>query len=109
MKKRLLSLLLAVLMAVLLLPAEALAITGGEVQRMYMNAAPATVKKEGVDDGSQIYSLKMNNGKLVMFIATSGPHMGKSVTNSDRGYTATGDSFRLGVYEQARFTLQTRR
>lgn len=109
MKKRLLSLLLAVLMAVLLLPAEALAITGGEVQRMYMNAAPATVKKEGVDDGSQIYSLKMNNGKLVMFIATSGPHMGKSVTNSDRGYTATGDSFRLGVYEQARFTLQTGR
>ena len=69
------SLLLAVLMAVLLLPAEALAITGGEVQRMYMNTAPATVKKEGVDDGSQIYSLKMNNGKLVMFIATSGPHM----------------------------------
>lgn len=109
MKKRLLSLLLAVLMAVLLLPAEALAITGGEVQRMYMNTAPATVKKEGVDDGSQIYSLKMNNGKLVMFIATSGPHMGKSVTNSDRGYTATGDSFRLGVYEQARFTLQTGR
>lgn len=53
MKKRLLSLLLAVLMAVLLLPAEALAITGGEVQRMYMNTAPATVKKEGVDDGSQ--------------------------------------------------------
>ena len=73
MKKRLLSLLLAVLMAVLLLPAEALAITGGEVQRMYMNAAPATVKKEGVDDGAQIYSLKMNNGKLVMFIATSAP------------------------------------
>ena len=35
--------------------------------------------------------------------------MGKSVTNSDRGYTATGDSFRLGVYEQARFTLQTGR
>lgn len=50
MKKRLLSLLLAVLLAVLLLPAEALAITGGEVQRMYMNAAPATVKKEGVDE-----------------------------------------------------------
>ena len=51
----------------------------------------------------------MNNGKLVMFIATSGPHMGKSVTNSDRGYTATGDSFRSGVYEQARFTIQTGR
>lgn len=90
MKKRLLSLLLAVLMAVLLLPAEALAITGGEVQRMYMNTAPATVKKEGVDDGSQIYSLKMNNGKLVMFIATSGPHMGKSVTNSDPGLYCHG-------------------
>lgn len=53
--------------------------------------------------------MKMQNGKLVMFIATSGPHMGKSVTNSDRGYTATGDSFNRGVYEQARFTIQTGR
>lgn len=109
MKKRLLSLLMAVLMTALLLPAEALAITGGDVRPVYMSAAPVTITKEGIDSGSQIYSMKMQNGKLVMFIATSGPHMGKSVTNSDRGYTATGDSFSRGVYEQARFTIQTGR
>ena len=113
MKKRLLSLLMAVLMTALmtalLLPAEALAITGGDVRPVYMSAAPVTITKEGIDSGSQIYSMKMQNGKLVMFIATSGPHMGKSVTNSDRGYTATGDSFNRGVYEQARFTIQTGR
>ena len=109
MKKRLLSLLMAVLMAALLLPVEAFAITGGDVRRLYMDTAPVTITKEGIDSGSQIYSMKMKNGKLVMFIATSGPHMGKSVTNSDRGYTATGDSFRSGVYEQARFTIQTGR
>lgn len=109
MKKRLLSLLMAVLMAALLLPVEAFAITGGDVRRLYMDTAPVTITKEGIDSGSQIYSMKMKNGRLVMFIATSGPHMGKSVTNSDRGYTATGDSFRSGVYEQARFTIQTGR
>ena len=109
MKKRLLSLLMAVLMTALLLPAEAFAITGGDVRRLYMDTAPVTITKEGIDSGSQIYSMKMKNGKLVMFIATSGPHMGKSVTNSDRGYTATGDSFSRGVYEQARFTIQTGR
>ena len=109
MKKRLLSLLMAVLMAALLLPVEAFAITGGDVRRLYMDTAPVTITKEGIDSGSQIYSMKMKNGRLVMFIATSGSHMGKSVTNSDRGYTATGDSFRSGVYEQARFTIQTGR
>ena len=109
MKKRLLSLLMAVLMAALLLPTEAFAITGGDVRPLYMDTAPVTITKEGIDSGSQIYSMKMKNGKLVMFIATSGPHMGKSVTNSDRGYTATGDSFNKGVYEQARFTIQTGR
>lgn len=109
MKKRLLSLLMAVLMAALLLPVEAFAITGGDVRPLYMDTAPVTITKEGIDSGSQIYSMKMKNGKLVMFIATSGPHMGKSVTNSDRGYTATGDSFNKGVYEQARFTIQTGR
>ena len=75
MKKRLLSLLMAVLMTALLLPAEALAITGGDVRPVYMSAAPVTITKEGIDSGSQIYSMKMQNGKLVMFIATSGPHM----------------------------------
>lgn len=82
MKKRLLSLLMAVLMAALLLPVEAFAITGGDVRRLYMDTAPVTITKEGIDSGSQIYSMKMKNGRLVMFIATSGPYMGKSVTNS---------------------------
>lgn len=109
MKKRLVSLLLAALLAMMLLPAEALAYVGELDKPLYTAAAPATVKREGIDDGSRIYSLKMNNGKLVFFLAVDGPHMGKSVTNSDRGYTATMDSVRRGVYEQARFTLQTGR
>ena len=105
MKKRCISLLLVLLMALTLLPAEALAMLGGSVGNLREVIQPVTIKKEGVDDGSQLYSMKMNNGKLVMFIATSGPHMGKSVTTSDRGYTATMDSIRKGVYEKASFTF----
>lgn len=105
MKKRCISLLLVLLMALTLLPTEALAMLGGEVENLRDVIQPVTIKKEGVDDGSQLYSMKMNNGKLVMFIATSGPHMGKSVTTSDRGYTATMDSIRKGVYEKASFTF----
>ena len=105
MKKRCISLLLVLLMALTLLPAEALALLGGSVGSLREVIQPVTIKKEGVDDGSQLYSMKMNNGKLVMFIATSGPHMGKSVTTSDRGYTATMDSIRKGVYEKASFTF----
>lgn len=105
MKKRCISLLLVLLMALTLLPAEALALLGGSVGNLREVIQPVTIKKEGVDDGSQLYSMKMNNGKLVMFIATSGPHMGKSVTTSDRGYTATMDSIRKGVYEKASFTF----
>lgn len=105
MKKRCISLLLVLLMALTLLPTEALAMLGGEVESLRDVIQPVTIKKEGVDDGSQLYSMKMNNGKLVMFIATSGPHMGKSVTTSDRGYTATMDSIRKGVYEKASFTF----
>ena len=109
MKKRIVSLLLAALLFVTLLPAEALAYVGNvDMEGPLCNRTePVTIKREGVDDGSQLYSMKMKNGKLVFFLAVDGPHIGKSVTNSDRGYTATGDSFRKGVYEQARFTLQT--
>ena len=111
MKKRIVSLLLAALLFVTLLPAEALAYVGNvDMEGPLCNRTePVTIKREGVDDGSQLYSMKMKNGKLVFFLAVDGPHIGKSVTNSDRGYTATGDSFRKGVYEQARFTLQTGR
>ena len=111
MKKRIVSLLLAALLFVTLLPAEALAYVGNVDKEgpLRNRTEPVTIKREGVDDGSQLYSMKMKNGKLVFFLAVDGPHIGKSVTNSDRGYTATGDSFRKGVYEQARFTLQTRR
>ena len=105
MKKRCISLLLVLLMALTLLPTEALALLGGSIGNLREVIQPVTIKKEGVDDGSQLYSMKMNNGKLVMFIATSGPHMGKSVTTSDRGYTATMDSIRKGVYEKASFTF----
>lgn len=111
MKKRIVSLLLAALLFVTLLPAEALAYVGNVDKEgpLCNRTEPVTIKREGVDDGSQLYSMKMKNGKLVFFLAVDGPHIGKSVTNSDRGYTATGDSFRKGVYEQARFTLQTGR
>ena len=111
MKKRIVSLLLAALLFVTLLPAEALAYVGNVDKEgpLRNRTERVTIKREGVDDGSQLYSMKMKNGKLVFFLAVDGPHIGKSVTNSDRGYTATGDSFRKGVYEQARFTLQTRR
>ena len=111
MKKRIVSLLLAALLFVTLLPAEALAYVGNVNKEgpLCNRTEPVTIKREGVDDGSQLYSMKMKNGKLVFFLAVDGPHIGKSVTNSDRGYTATGDSFRKGVYEQARFTLQTGR
>ncbi len=105
MRKRCISLLLVLLMALTLLPTEALAMLGGKVESLREAIQPVTIKKEGVDDGSQLYSMKMNNGKLVMFIATSGPHIGKSVTTSDRGYTATMDSIRKGVYEKASFTF----
>lgn len=105
MRKRCISLLLVLLMVLTLLPTEALALLGGSVGNLREVIQPVTIKKEGVDDGSQLYSMKMNNGKLVMFIATSGPHIGKSVTTSDRGYTATMDSIRKGVYEKASFTF----
>ena len=103
MKKRCISLLLVLLMALTLLPTEALAMLGSSVGSLRDVIQPVTIKKEGVDDGSQLYSMRMNNGKLVMSIATSGPHAGKTVTTSDRGYTAPMDSIRKGVYEKPMF------
>ncbi len=108
MKKRCISLLLVLLMALTLLPTEALAMLGSSVGSLRDVIQPVTIKKEGVEDGSQLYSMRMNNGKLVMSIATSGPHMGKSVTTSDRGYTAPMDSIRKGVYEQPMFFFWSR-
>lgn len=108
MKKRCISLLLVLLMALTLLPTEALAMLGGRVTSLREMIQPVTIKKEGVEDGSQLYSMRMNNGKLVMSIVTSGPHMGKSVTTSDRGYTAPMDSIRKGVYEQPMFFFWSR-
>lgn len=105
MKKRCISLLLVLLMALTLLPTEALAMLGGRVTSLREMIQPVTIKKEGVEDGSQLYSMRMNNGKLVMSIVTSGSHMGKTVTTSDRGYTAPMDSIRKGVYEKASFTF----
>lgn len=105
MKKRCISLLLVLLMALTLLPTEVLAMLGSSVGSLRDVIQPVTIKKEGVEDGSQLYSMRMKNGKLVMSIATSGPHMGKSVTTSDRGYTAPMDSIRKGVYEQPMFFL----
>lgn len=105
MKKRCISLLLVLLMALTLLPAEALAMLGNSVGDLRNVIQPVTIKKEGVEDGSQLYSMRMKNGKLVMSIATSGPHIGKTVTTSDRGYTAPMDSIRKGVYEQPMFFL----
>lgn len=108
MKKRCISLLLVLLMALTLLPTEALAMLGGRVTSLREMIQPVTIKKEGVEDGSQLYSMRMNNGKLVMSIVTSGPHMGKTVTTSDRGYTAPMDSIRKGVYEQPMFFFWSR-
>lgn len=73
MKKRCISLLLVLLMALTLLPTEALAMLGGRVTSLREMIQPVTIKKEGVEDGSQLYSMRMNNGKLVMSIVTSGP------------------------------------
>lgn len=108
MKKRCISLLLVLLMALTLLPTEALAMLGSSVGSLRDVIQPVTIKKEGVEDGSQLYSMRMNNGKLVMSIATSGPHIGKTVTTSDRGYTAPMDSIRKGVYEQPMFFFWSR-
>ena len=50
-----------------------------------------------------------NGEGIEFYLAINGPHAGKSVTRSARYHhqAYTMDSINLGVYEQARFTLQT--
>ena len=97
MKKRCISLLLVLLMALTLLPTEALAMLGSSVGSLRDVIQPVTIKKEGVEDGSQLYSMRMNNGKLVMSIATSGPPYGK-----------VGNDLRPGLYRPHGFHPQGR-
>ena len=111
MKKRLLCLLLALVLTLSLLPVQVLAYLGGIAeQRLASRALPVTTKLEGSNQGSQIWSMKLAGGEGIEFyLAINGPHAGRSVTNSARYHhqAYTIDSIALGVYEQARFTLQT--
>ena len=118
MKKRLLCLLLALILTLSLLPMQVFAkvgATGGWM--MNGGAVPVVTKLEGTNGGSQIWSMKVADKKggtpngegIEFYLAINGPHAGKSVTNSARYHhqAYTIDSIALGVYEQARFTLQT--
>ena len=111
MKKRLLCLLLALVLTLSLLPVQVLAYLGGIADRsLASRALPVTTKLEGSNQGSQIWSMKLAGGEGIEFyLAIDGPHAGRSVTNSARYHhqAYTIDSIALGVYEQARFTLQT--
>lgn len=118
MRKRLLCLLLALVLTLSLLPVQVLAYLGGIAeQRLASRALPVTTKLEGSNQGSQIWSMKVADKKggtpngegIEFYLAINGPHAGKSVTNSARYHhqAYTIDSIALGVYEQARFTLQT--
>ena len=118
MKKRLLCLLLALVLTLSLLPVQVLAYLGGIAeQRLASRALPVTTKLEGSNQGSQIWSMKVADKKggtpngegIEFYLAINGPHAGRSVTNSARYHhqAYTIDSIALGVYEQARFTLQT--
>ena len=118
MKKRLLCLLLALVLTLSLLPVQVFAkvgATGGWM--MYGGPVPVVTKLEGTNGGSQIWSMKVADKKggtpngegIEFYLAINGPHAGKSVTSSARYHhqAYTMDSINLGVYEQARFTLQT--
>lgn len=118
MRKRLLCLLLALVLTLSLLPTQVLAYLGGIAERrLASRALPVTTKLEGSNQGSQIWSMKVADKKggtpngegIEFYLAINGPHAGKSVTNSARYHhqAYTIDSIALGVYEQARFTLQT--
>ena len=111
MKKRLFSLLLALLMTVALLPMQVFAYVGGITGSAVYHAVPVVTKLEGTNGGSQIWSMKLRNSGegIEFYLAIDGPHAGKSVTSSARYHhqAYTMDSINLGVYEQARFTLQT--
>ena len=116
MRKRLLCLLLALVLTLSLLPAQVLAYVGAIDAPMTEHAVPVVTKLEGSNQGSQIWSMKVadSSGKasgdgLEFYLAINGPHAGKSVTSSARYHKNAYmmDSIGLGVYEQARFTLQT--
>ncbi len=115
MKKRLLCLLLALMLTLSLLPVQVFAYVGGIKAPMTQWAVPVVTKLEGSNQGSQIWSMKVaENGKasgegIEFYLAIDGPHAGKSVTSSARYHhqASTMDSISMGVYEQARFTLQT--
>ena len=117
MKKRLLCLLLALILTLSLLPMQVFAYVGGINGSMVYHAVPVVTKLEGTNGGSQIWSMKVADRKggtpngegIEFYLAINGPHAGKSVTSSARYHhqAYTMDSINLGVYEQARFTLQT--
>ena len=116
MRKRLLCLLLALILTLSLLPMQVFAYVGGIKAPMTEHAVPVVTKLEGSNQGSQIWSMKVadSSGKasgdgLEFYLAINGPHAGKSVTSSARYHKNAYmmDSIGLGVYEQARFTLQT--
>ncbi len=117
MRKRLLCLLLALILTLSLLPMQVFAYVGAINVRMTEHAVPVVTKLEGSNQGSQIWSMKVADKKggtpngegIEFYLAINGPHAGRSVTNSARYHhqAYTIDSIALGVYEQARFTLQT--
>ena len=117
MKKRFLSMLLVLVMALSLLPTQAYAYLGGiRSARLETRAQPVVTKLEGSNQGSRIWSMKLKNSDgslsgegIEFYLAVDGPHAGKSVTNSSRYHHQAYmmDSISMGVYEQAHFTLQT--
>ena len=80
------------------------------------NCGSSGLPSLGADSSAAVWSMKVadSSGKasgdgLEFYLAINGPHAGKSVTSSARYHhqAYTMDSINLGVYEQARFTLQT--
>ena len=101
--KQLISLILVTCM---LLPTQVLAYLG-RVNELLYNSVNATSGSFTASDGSHFRSLKTEDGMLMFCLAVDGPSMGKSVTMSERGYGDPAESISKGVYEQARFTIQT--
>ena len=118
MKKRLLCLLLALILTLSLLPMQVFAkvgATGGWM--MYGGAVPLVTELEGTNGGSQIWSMKVAdrkggtpNGEGIEFIWQSTARTRASRSPAPPAITirrTPWTPFDLGVYEQARFTLQT--
>lgn len=107
MKKRLLSALLALCLCLTLMPSAALAYVGGLLNGpLFTGAAETEIGTASFGD-SNFYSLTTSEGKLVFYLAVDGPHIGKSVTMSERGFVDPAAAIERGVYEQSRFTIQT--